>query len=221
MTYPLPAPARTTTTSTSTARRLGGRRALRCGLAAGPLFLGAGIVQGLTRDGFDFTRNALSQLALGGAGWVQTLNFLVVGALLGVGAVGLRRARVGGRGGPVLIGVFGLSFWAAAAFPADAGAGFPVGAPDATAMSGAGAVHMAGGMIGYLALCAAFLVLARPLAERGHRAWAVASWVVPVVVLAGFLASAASVLAFTCGAALGLLWLSAVMARLAAAPVQH
>lgn len=83
-------------------------------------------------------------------------------------------------------------------------------------MSGHGAVHMFGGMIGYLALCVALVVLARPLAARGLRGWAVASRAVPVAVLAGFMASAASVLAFTAGAGLGLLWLSAVTARLSA-----
>ncbi|KJY34902.1 DUF998 domain-containing protein, partial [Streptomyces katrae] len=71
-------------------------------------------------------------------------------------------------------------FWLAAVFPADAGAGFPAGAPEATVMSAHGTVHMAAGMLGYLALCAVFLVLARPLASRGLRGWAVASRVVPV-----------------------------------------
>ncbi|CAM5608616.1 hypothetical protein [Streptomyces avidinii] len=67
-------------------------------------------------------------------------------------------------------------------------------------------------------MCAAFVVLARPLAARGHRGWAVASRCVPVGVLAGFAGSAASVLAFTAGAGLGLCWLAAVTARLAADP---
>ncbi|WP_404962139.1 DUF998 domain-containing protein [Streptomyces sp. 147326] len=195
--------------------------ALIGGVAAGPLFLGAAIVQSSARDGFDFTRNAISQLALGEAGWVQTVNFLLVGALLIAGAAGLRRVLggdAGGTWGPVLIGVFGVSFWAAAAFPSDAGAGFPVGAPDSSVLSGHGAAHMAAGMVGYLALCAGFVVLARPLAARGHRGWAVASRLVPVAVLAGFMASAASVLAFTAGAGLGLLWLTAVTARLAMTP---
>ncbi|AJF65988.1 DUF998 domain-containing protein [Streptomyces vietnamensis] len=194
------------------------RWALAGGVVAGPLFLAVGLAQGFARDGFDFTRNAISQLALGEAGWIQTASFLLTGALLLVGATGLRRALRGGPGGtwgPALVGVFGASFWVAAAFPADAGAGFPVGAPEATVMSGHGAVHMFGGMIGYLALCAAFFVLARPLAARGLRRWAVASRVVPVAVLAGFMTSAASVLAFTVGAGLGLLWLSVVTARLA------
>ncbi|MFJ5829968.1 DUF998 domain-containing protein [Streptomyces sp. NPDC093089] len=200
-------------------------RALTAGaVVAGPLFLGVGIAQGLLRDGFDFGRNAISQLALGEAGWVQTVNFLVAGALLIAGAAGLRRILGGGAGGtwgPVLTGGFGASFWAAAAFPADAGAGFPVGAPDATVMSGHGSVHMPAGTVGYLALCAAFLVLARPLAARGHRHWAVASRIVPAVVLAGFTASAATVAAFTAGAALGLLWLAALTARLSTTPTNR
>jgi hypothetical protein len=200
------------------------RRALVGGVVAGPLFLLTGVAQGFARDEFGFTRNAISQLALGKAGWIQTVNFLLTGTLLIAGAAGLRRVLRGGAGGtwgPVLVGVFGASFWAAALFPADAGAGFPEGSPDATAMSGHGAVHMAAGMAGYLALCAAFVVLARPLAARGHRRWARASRLVPVVVLAGFMASAASVLAFTAGAGLGLLGLTAVMARLATAQANH
>ncbi|RUP68762.1 hypothetical protein SSPNP10_08465 [Streptomyces sp. NP10] len=210
--------------SVATSQRFTARWLMVGGVLAGPLFLAAGIAQGFTRDGFDFTRNAISQLALGGAGWVQTLSFVFTGALLVAGAAGLRRTLHGGTGGrwaPVLVGVFGLSFWAAAAFPADAGAGFPEGSPDATVMSGHGVVHMAAGMVGYLALCAALVVLARPLAARGLRGWAVASRVVPVAVLAGFMGSAASVLTFTAGAGLGLLWLSAVMVRLADAPGDH
>ncbi|MFI1811191.1 DUF998 domain-containing protein [Streptomyces sp. NPDC020422] len=200
--------------------RSAARWAATGGVVAGPLFLAVGLVQGFTRDGFDFTRNAISQLALGAAGWIQTASFVLTGALLIAGAAGLRRVLRGGPGGtwgPVLVGVFGASFWVAAAFPADAGAGFPVGAPETPVMSGHGAVHMFGGMVGYLALCAAFFVLARPLAARGRHGWAVASRIVPVAVLVGFTASAASVLAFTAGAGLGLLWLSAATARLAEA----
>lgn len=67
------------------------------GMVAGPLFLGVATVQGLVREGFDFTRNAFSQLALGGPGWVQTINFVVTGALLLAGAFGLRRLLRGAR----------------------------------------------------------------------------------------------------------------------------
>ncbi|MER6218524.1 DUF998 domain-containing protein [Streptomyces sp. NPDC001674] len=199
-------------------------RWLAGGIAAGPVFLAAGVAQGVAREGFDFSRNALSQLALGEAGWVQTVNFLFAGTLLVMGAVGLRRLLGGNRGGTwgaVLIGVFGASFWVAAVFPADAGAGFPAGAGDSTVMSSHGSVHMAAGMAGYLALCVALVILAGSLADRGHRGWAVASRLVPVAVLAGFAASAASVVAFTAGASLGLLWLTAVTTRLACDSVDH
>ncbi|MFD5419134.1 DUF998 domain-containing protein [Streptomyces sp. NPDC127069] len=210
--------------SAAPASRSAARWTVVGGVVAGPLFLAAGLVQGFARDGFDFTRNAISQLALGDAGWIQTASFVLTGALLIAGAAGLRRALLGGPGGtwgPALIGVFGLSFWLAAVFPADAGAGFPAGAPEATVMSAHGTVHMAAGMLGYLALCAVFFVLARPLASRGLPGWALASRVAPVAVLAGFMASAVSVLAFTAGAGLGLLWLSVVTGRLAFAPADR
>ncbi|MFF2774000.1 DUF998 domain-containing protein [Streptomyces sp. NPDC058052] len=198
--------------------------ALAGGVVAGPSFLAVGVGQGVVRDGFAFGRHAISQLALGGPGWVQTVNFLVTGVLLTGGAWGLRRRLRGGPGGawgPALIGVFGVSFWVAAGFPADAGAGFPAGAPDATVMSGHGVVHMLAGTVGYGALCAASVVLGRSFAASGLRAWAVASRLVPVAVLAGFMASAASVLAFTAGAGLGLLWLAAATARLAVATARR
>ncbi len=193
------------------------------GLVAGPLFLVTGCAQGFAREGFDFTRNAISQLALGESGWIQTVNFLLAGALLLAGAAGLRQVLRGTPGGT------GARSWSACSLSPSGPlrssrptwGGLPAGAPEATVMSGHGAVHMFGGMVGYLALCAAFFVLARPLAARGLRVWTVATRLVPVVVLAGFMASAVSVLAFTAGAGLGLLWLTAVTARLAGTPANR
>ncbi|MEV6837185.1 DUF998 domain-containing protein [Streptomyces sp. NPDC051133] len=190
------------------------------GIAAGPLFLGAGLIQGLTRQGFDFSRNAISQLSLGALGWIQVTAFFLTGLLTVAGAVGLRRVLRGTPGAlwaPRLIGVFGASFLLAGLFAPDPGAGFPAGAPEAPAgtLSTHGALHMACAMTGYLALCAAFLVLARHFAALGRRGWALASRLVPAGVLAGFAASSVTVAAFTAGAGLGLLWLSALTARLA------
>ncbi|MGW7824895.1 DUF998 domain-containing protein [Streptomyces puniciscabiei] len=189
--------------------------------AAGPLFLGASLMQGLTRDGFDFTRNALSQLSLGNLGWIQITAFLLTGVLVIAGAVGTHQAlrdAPGGTWAPRLIGVFGTSFLLAGAFTADPGAGFPAGAPEARAasLSTHGAIHLVSGIVGYLALCAAFLVLARHFAAQNRRGWAIASRVVPAGILIGFIGSSATVLAFTAGAGLGLLWLTAVTARLMA-----
>ncbi|MEV4565679.1 DUF998 domain-containing protein [Nonomuraea sp. NPDC049419] len=212
------APVRPAQTTRPAARLL-----LGCGIAAGPLFLTVGVLQGVFRDGFDFTRNAISQLSLGDLGWIQETSFVLTAALIIAGAIGMRRTLDGGPGGtwaPRLIAVFGTSFLVSAVFPADPGAGFPTDAPEGpdASISTSGIVHMLGGMVGYLALCAAFFVLARRFSGQGRRGWAAACRIVPLAVLAGFAGSATSVLAFFTGAALGLLWLTATTARLATAP---
>ncbi|MGW5657531.1 DUF998 domain-containing protein [Streptomyces humi] len=195
------------------------RALLACGAVAGPLFLSVGVLEGLTRTGFDFSRNAISQLSLGSLGWIQVASFMVTGALVTAGAVGLRRAigRIaGGTWVPRLVGVFGASFLLAGVFKAAPGARFPAGTPDGpAALSGHGTVHMLSGTVGYLALCAAFLVLARHFAAHGRRGWALAYRLLPPVVVAGFAASATTVAAFTAAAGVGLLALTAATARLA------
>ena len=120
-------------TTVSAPARPAKRTLLAVATAAGPLFLGAGLLQGLTRDGFDFTRNALSQLSLGDLGWIQITAFMLTGALVIAGAVGMRqvlRDAPGGTWAPRLIGVFGVSFLLAGAFTADPAAGFPAGTPE-------------------------------------------------------------------------------------------
>ncbi|MFE1412665.1 DUF998 domain-containing protein [Streptomyces sp. NPDC058746] len=214
-----PSASAAATSAAATGTGTAARGLLACAAVAGPLFLAVGITHGLAREGFDFTRNAISQLSLGDPGWIQIADFLVAGTLLITGAIGMRRSLTAGpghRAAPWLVGVFGASFLVSAVFPADPGAGFPVGTPDSAtpALSAHGAVHMVGGMIGYLALCAAFLVLARRFAAGRQRGWAIACRALPVAVLAGFAGSAASVLSFTAGAALGLVGLAAVTARL-------
>lgn len=195
------------------------RALLACGAAAGPLFLGVGVIEGLARTGFDFTRNAISQLSLGPLGWIQVASFLVTGTLVIAGAMGLRQTlgrTADGVWAPRLVGVFGSSFLLAGVFKADPGAGFPAGTPDSPArLSGHGAVHMLSGTVGYLMLCVAFLVLARHFATRNRRGWALTYRLLPLVILAGFAASAATVAAFTAAAGLGLLALTAAAAKLA------
>ncbi|WP_432037094.1 DUF998 domain-containing protein [Streptomyces cucumeris] len=195
------------------------------GIAAGPLFLTAGLAQGLTRDGFDFTRNALSQLSLGTLGWIQITVFLLTGLLVILGAIAIHQAlrdEPGSTWAPRLLSAFGASFLLAGIFPADPGAGFPAGTPEdrVTSLSAHGTVHMLAGTVGYLALCTAFLVLARHFATLRQRGWALTTRLMPVGVLAGFAAATATVAAFTAGAALGLLGLSAVTARLTLAARQ-
>jgi hypothetical protein len=75
------------------------RSLLGAGMLAGPLYLIVGYAQALTRAGFDFRRHPLSILSNGELGWIQVANFLVSGALVIAGAVGVRRALTGSRGG--------------------------------------------------------------------------------------------------------------------------
>ncbi|WP_157248151.1 DUF998 domain-containing protein [Nonomuraea typhae] len=192
---------------------------LACGIAAGPWFLGVALVQGLTREPFDFSRNAISQLSLGELGWIQVTSFVITACLAIAASIGLCRALTGGPGGtwaPRLVAVFGVSFLVSAFFSADPGAGFPDAADQAALLSTTGAIHMAGAMVGFLSLCAAFVVMGRHFAARGERGWAIACRLVPVGVLAGFAGSSATVMAFTAGAGLGLIWLAVVSARVRA-----
>jgi Protein of unknown function (DUF998) len=175
-----------TATSHNEARR-GGPAASRTssalvglGLAAGPLFLGASLLQALLRPGFDLTRNAVSLLSLGHLGWIQDLNFAVVGILSLAGALGVRRALAGSVGGtwiPRLLTVVGVGLAAASVFHPDPSDGFPPGtALNASAVSDwHGVLHQVCGSAAFLALIVACFVLGRRFGRAGERAWAVTS----------------------------------------------
>ena len=158
-------------------------RLLACGIVAGPLFLAVGLTQAFIRDGFDLSRHPLSLLSLGDLGWVQIANFVVTGGLFLACAVGMGRALGPGRGGtwgPRLVGALGAGLVMAGVFVADAGAGFPPGAPaGAPEISWHGALHEAGFALASLGMVAGCLVFARRFAglrqvglgrgQRGHR----------------------------------------------------
>ena len=152
------------------------RRLLACGLLAGPVLLGAGLVQVFTRDGFDLDRHALSQLALGPWGFVQIATFLVTGVLVIGAARGLRGALGPGRGtvwGPRLLAGFGTGMLIAGVFVADPAFGFPVGTPDGPGpISWHGALHGVGFMVAMVSWAAAMVVLALGFTARGDRAQA-------------------------------------------------
>lgn len=100
------------------------------GMLAGPIFVGSALVQGFTRDGFDFRRHPVSVLSTGELGWIQILTFLVTGLL----AIGAARAltRVAPDGTvwlPRLFTLYGIGLVGAGVFSADPGDGFPAGTP--------------------------------------------------------------------------------------------
>src|SRR5687768_786022 len=101
------------------------RRLLMCGVLAGPIYLVAGVAQGLLREGFSFARHPLSVLANGPLGWIQTANFLICGLLVIAAAVGIGRVLgKGSRGLTVALMGYGAGMIAASIFPADPVDGF-------------------------------------------------------------------------------------------------
>jgi hypothetical protein len=200
------------------------RQLLALGVAAGPVYLTVGLAQALARPGFDMRRHALSQLANGDLGWIQTANFLVSGALVLAGAIGVRRRLAGsaaGTWGAVLLALYGVGLLGAGVFIADPGRGFPPGAPDgATAISRSGLLHFVFGGIGFYALIGACFVFARRFARLGRRGWAfwsVASGVLFFIAFAAIASgstSSAAMVSFYAAVTWIWIWLSAVLLRL-------
>jgi hypothetical protein len=153
------------------------RMLLRCGVIAGPLFVGASFVQAAMRPGFDLTRQPLSLLLLGDHGWIQLINFEASGILAVVYALGVRRALYPGRAGtwgPLLIGAWGAGLIIAGIFGPDPSMGYPPGAPEGnpTVMTTHSMIHGIGFFVSLLSLVAACFVFAPRFASLGKRGWA-------------------------------------------------
>jgi hypothetical protein len=203
---------------------------LACGVAAGPLYVVVGAIEAFTREGFDPTRHDLSLLANGKWGWIHIALLVTSGLLTVLGAVGMRRALGGGRGGtwgPLLLGVYGVGLIGAGLFVADPMNGFPSGLPAGAYgdVSLHGLLHIIFGGVGFLGLIVACFVFARRFAALGEQGWAVFSVVTGVLYFAAFFGIAAGsqqgggvltfvVLAFTIAVVLAWSWFSAVAARL-------
>jgi len=150
------------------ARQAWTRGLLRCGVAAGPVFVGVFLLEGAVRDGYRPLRHPVSSLALGPRGWIQTANFAVAGTLFLAGAAGLARAddRVAsGRAAPALIGAAGAGLIGSAVFTTDPVSGYPPGTPDAlTRPSRTGTTHNLAAVPVFVGLPAAALAC-------GWRSW--------------------------------------------------
>ncbi|HZY28712.1 MAG TPA: DUF998 domain-containing protein [Jiangellaceae bacterium] len=202
-------------------RRTETRALLACGVVAGPLFIVVGVLQMLTRDGFDPSRHPLSLLSLGDLGWIQIANFVIAGLLFIASGVGMRWVMYPGRGGtwgPRLIGVYGAGLLMGGVFVADAALGFPPGTPEGTPdqLSWHGILHSAAPVLASLSLLVACFVFARRFAGLGQRGWAaycVATGVASLVPDA-FLGHDWFYVVLGVAVALGLVWVSAMAARL-------
>ena len=151
------------------------RRLLRCGLAAGPVFVTAFLAEGAARDGYRPLRHPVSSLALGPGGWVQAANFAVTGILVLAAAAGLSRAddpATGTRAGPALIGAAGAGLIGSAIFPTDPVSGYPPGTPGLPRPpSRAGTVHNLAAIPVFLGLPAAAAGASWRSLRTGQRGW--------------------------------------------------
>jgi hypothetical protein len=125
-------------------------------------------------------RQFVSLLSLTPEGWLQTVNFLVSGALIVAGGVGLWMAipsGIGRRAIPIGVVFGGLGFVIAGIFPTDPIQGYPPGTPlemPATA-SATAAVHLTGAFLFFGGIAAAALIGARRFARDGEPVWAAVS----------------------------------------------
>lgn len=106
-----------------------------CGVIAGPLFITTFLVNGALVDGYSALRHLVSSLQL--ASWVQSVNFVVTGALVVAFAVGTRP----GRWGSLLIGAVGIGLIGSGIFTTDPVSGYPPGSPAVSEYTWHGLVH--------------------------------------------------------------------------------
>ncbi|HEU5437934.1 MAG TPA: DUF998 domain-containing protein [Ktedonobacterales bacterium] len=169
-------------------------RWLLAGGVIGPvLFVLVFLVEGATRPGYSAWRNFVSQLSLSDQGWEQVANFLICGVLCLGFAIGLRRILRSGKGsigGPILLGIFGLSLISAGIFVTGPGLGYPPGAPVHSQESAHAVIHALSGLLAFISLAAACFVLARRFAgDPIWRGWAPYSAVSGAIVAGFFVAS--------------------------------
>ncbi len=153
------------------------RLLLTCG-AIGPLLnIVVLLILGATRSYYNAWQMPDSSLELGEGGWIQIANYIITGALLLGFAVGLRRVLRTGRGstwGPILLGVYALSFLGIGIFVTDPALGYPPGMSSALTIHGL--LHDVFGQLQFISLTVACFVLARrdaaDPAKPAGRGWA-------------------------------------------------
>lgn len=155
------------------------RGLLRCGQAAGPVFVASFLLEGALREGYRPLRHPVSSLALGPRGWVQAANFAVTGTLFLADAAGLSRASDPAASSPAaraLVGAAGAGLIGAAVFPTDPVSGYPPGSPDALPFpSHTGVAHNLAAIPVFLGLPAAALDCGWRSWRAGHRTFALYS----------------------------------------------
>ncbi|MEV7629664.1 DUF998 domain-containing protein [Actinoplanes sp. NPDC089786] len=170
------------------------------GIIAGPLYVIVSLIEIVSRDGFDPRRHAWSQLANGDWGWIHSTNLIVSGLLIVLAGYAWKN-RAG-----LFLALYGLGMVVAGFFTADAGRGFPAGAPETVPLSTHGLIHFAAGGVGFVGLIiACFLMRSRLVGTLFALAY--------VALIAGG-GAAWSLLTFTAAVIMVSVWITATSLRL-------
>jgi len=149
---------------------------LRAGVIGPVVFVLGFVVIGLLRPDYDPGHHFISLLSLTDAGWQQIANFLVSGALIALGGIGMLWV-LPSRAVAVLVALAGIGMVLAGIFVTDPALGYPPGTPpgmptDATAT---GFIHDLTAIPVLIGLPVANVLLARSLAGTGG-VWRLYSW---------------------------------------------
>ncbi|MFC9659842.1 DUF998 domain-containing protein [Nocardia sp. NPDC127606] len=143
-----------------------------CGVIAPLINIVVMLALGAVRPDYNAWVVPDSNLELGPGGWMQITNYIVTGTLLLAFAIGTRRLLRTGRGstwGPILLGIYGFTFFAIGPILPDPSLGYPAGASEALTVHGA--VHSLLGLVQFTSLTVACFVLARRDEASGNRGW--------------------------------------------------
>ncbi|MFD6396557.1 DUF998 domain-containing protein [Nocardia sp. NPDC060249] len=163
------------------------RSLLACGVIAPLINIVVMLVLGAIRPDYNAWVVPDSNLELGPGGWMQITNYLVTGTLLLAFAIGTKRLLRTGRGsiwGPVLLGIYGFTFFAIGPILPDPSLGYPAGAPETLTVHGA--VHSLLGLVQFSSLTVACFVLARRDEAPESRGWSRYSVVTGLVVATSY-----------------------------------
>ena len=140
-------------------------RRLWYALAGAALFVGVATVEGALRPDYDAWHQAISALSLGARGWVQQINFVLLGAVLLSTVPTWRQILTGGKGAnayPALTAVVALSFIAVAFLPQDPAPGYDPAGLGLVKPTTIGLLHLAvAGVAAACSVAALFVMAAR------------------------------------------------------------
>jgi hypothetical protein len=148
------------------------------------LFIAVFVLLGVIKPGYDATARFVSEGSIGELGWIQTVNFLVLGATLLAFAAALWNSyggEVSGLVGAGLIATTGGGLILSGVFVTD---------PGTKIVSRHGLVHVIAGLIVFGGLMLACLAFALRL--RAHGEFAAYSLATGLFIPIGFVATAAS-----------------------------